>query len=266
MQALKTFLITFFSSVCVVLLSFLALYWSAGSSQKAVDATKNDIPVAKAEVEDSKTTLILADFDSSQLFVLLKLNAIGQKITVATIPADYYFAASDRTLSQSFEYAGMMQCVQDMCDEFGIKIDYHLVLNKENLDMLTASFSDITAAEIAPFVPQDFQLDTNAKSIKIKDMINFFEQNSPLLDNTEWQNFAAALTRVVVKNNISNIQNYTLTDIKNDFSYMLTNIGTQQAARLDRILSILSRTDTVFTHLALTDSSDAKQQIMSLFG
>ncbi|MBE6895168.1 MAG: hypothetical protein E7483_06180 [Ruminococcaceae bacterium] len=222
MQSVKTFFITFLSSVCVVLFSFLALYWSLAPASKSAGTAQNDIPIAKADSTDNKTTLVFADTDTQSIFMLVKLNAVDMQVTVTAIPADYHIGTANRTLNQSFEYAGIMQCVQDLSVQLDIVIDYHIYLEQEDIKKLSESFENTSTDSILS------------------------------LDNPQRLAFSAVQA---IKSNMTDIQDYVLNHIPKEFSYLSTNIGKTEAAKLNRILTILQRSQTEYKYTVLTDSN-----------
>lgn len=221
MQSVKTFLITFLSSVCIVLFSFGVLYWSAAAADRYTAANENDIPIAVADSSDNKTTLVFAATEENPVFLLIKLNAVDKKVSVTAIPTGFS-TASGRTLAESFEYAGIMQCVEDLSAQTDFTIDYHIVLNSDDIENLSSTFADINLPDIISS------------------------------GNPEYIAQAAA---AVIKNNIANIQNYTLADIPKEFSYLSTNIGKTEAAKLGRILTLLQRSQAEYT-FSVTAHSD----------
>lgn len=219
MKAIKTFLITFMSSVCVVFISFAALYWLITPSQQPAGTNQNNIPITGATGSDVGNALVFLQKDSDGIFLLLKLDAINSKVSATAISPDYYIPHCSRTVMQSFEYAGIMQCVQDLSQHLETDISWHLVLDKESLPLLAASF--IAEADAA--------FSADAESI-------------------------AALAADVIKINMSEIQSVLLPSIPKNFSWLHTNIGKTEAAHISRILTLLMQNSPKFTHSVLSSS------------
>ncbi len=218
MQSFKTFLTTFLASVSIVLVSFAALYWLITPSQQPAGTDKNNVPITKANSSDNKTTLVSFQNGTDSIFLLIKLNAVDSKAAVTAIPPDFYITHSGRTLSESFEYAGIMQCVQDLSQHLDVTIDYHLALDSDTLPLLNASFiTEETAAAV------------------------FSAEISSI----------AHLAAETIKNSLSELQTYVLPAIPKNFSYLYTNIGKTEATQLSRILTLLQRSNTEFTFSAL---------------
>lgn len=213
MQSLKVFLITFLSSVCIVMLSFAGLYWAITPSYQPADANKDNIPITKATSGDNKTALVFLQTKTDSSFFTIKLNAVDSLVSVTAYPADYYISHSGRTLLQSFEYAGIMQCVQDLSQQSDTTIDYHLVLDTDTLPLLEASF--ITEDVISALSTQNIQ---------------------QLADNI----------LQTIKDHTSEIQTTLLPAVSQNLSWLYTNIGKTEANAIDRILTLLMRSHTEY--------------------
>ena len=120
---------------------------------------------------------------------------------------------------QSFEYAGIMQCVQDLSQHLETDISWHLVLDSESLPLLKASFITETNSAFS----------ADAESI-------------------------AALAADTIKNNMPEIQSVLLPAIPQNFSWLHTNIGKTEAAHISRILTLLMQIIPRFTHSVLNNS------------
>ena len=213
MQNFKTFLVTFLFSLCIVLAGFGALYWLSAPSPQTAGTNQNNIPITKATVTDNKTTLVYLHSQTDSAFLLIKLNAINNTASVTAIPADYYISHRSRTLAQSFEYAGIMQCVQDLAEHLDTDINYHLDLDCERLSEFSVSFIDKEAVSNIPL--------TNLLSL-------------------------AELTVQTIKNNTTEIQSVLLPLIPANFSYLYTNIGKTEIAHISRILTLLVQNNADF--------------------
>lgn len=215
MQSVKTFFITFLSSVCIVLVSFAVLYWFITPSQQPAGAYQQGVPITNATSADNKTCLVSLQQEENQIFFIIKLNAVDRKVSVTAVPADYYISHSSRTLQDSFSYAGIMQCVQDISLQLDIPIDYHLVLVKDTLP-------DVTA-ELAADLP-----------------LSQFFSLSP--------DSAAALISDTIQTNLAEIQTVILPHICENLTWMHTNIGKTQATAIDRILTLLQRSGAEYMY------------------
>lgn len=221
MQNFKIFLVTFLSSVCIVMAGFGALYWLSAPSPQTAGTNQNNIPITKATVSDNKTTLVYLHSQADSAFLLIQLNAINNSASVTAIPADYYISHRSRTLAQSFEYAGIMQCVQDLSEHLDTDINYHLDLDCEKLPQFDLSFISAGTASDIPFT----------------DLLSL-----------------ASLTAQAIKDNISEIQSLFLPIIPANFSYLYTNMGKTEIAHISRILTLLVQNNADFDCTVLTNN------------
>ena len=82
MQAFKTFLTTFLSSVCIVFVCFGGLYWMITPSQQPAGTNQGNIPITRPTSADNKTTLVFLQKKDSSIFLLVKLNAVDGKVEI----------------------------------------------------------------------------------------------------------------------------------------------------------------------------------------
>ncbi|MBR2028107.1 MAG: hypothetical protein IKA10_03820 [Oscillospiraceae bacterium] len=221
MQTFKTFLITFLSSVCIVLVSFAALYHIAAPLPHTAGTQQGGVPITRATAADNKTTLVFLQNETDSIFLLVKLNAVDSAVTVTAVPPHFYLPLCSRTLLQSFEYAGIMQCVQDLSVQLDATIDFHLVLDSDSLPLIDISFlSKETTGSVSPADCKAF----------------------------------AGYTAQTIKNHMTEIQTATLPSLHKNLSFLYTNIGKAEAAQLDRILALLQRSEAEYSFDAISDS------------
>ena len=221
MQTFKTFLITFLSSVCIVFVCFGGLYWLITPSQKPTGTNQDNVPITRPTSADNKTTLVFLQKESGSIFLLVKLNAVDSKVEITAVPPRFYLPRADRTLLQSFEYAGIMQCVQDLSQHSDITIDYHLVLDSDSTPLIDTSFLN----------------EETAGSISLTDCEAF-----------------AGHTAQTIKGNMTGIQTVTLPSLHKNLSFLHTNIGKTEAAQLDRIFTLLQRSEVEYSFDVISDS------------
>ena len=223
MQYAKTFFITFLTSVLIVFICFVALYWIITPSQQYTGTQQDNIPMANAGSQDNKTTLFSLQDDNIHMFFIIKLNAVDKEISVTAVPSDYYISHSNRTLQDSYNYAGIMQCVEDLSRQLDIVTDYHLVLDSKTYSLLS---DKLTA-----------------------------ENSFPLFASLSPSEAAVYITEFI-RNNISEIQAMLLPQIPAELSYMHTNIGKPETARIDRILTLLQRSEISYICNSLAAHTD----------
>lgn len=263
MKQTKVFLTTFITAFSIMLCCFAAMYWLVvyPSPQSAANS-KEGVPVLNPDYNDSKTTLIVVDFDTADFFFLLKLNALQNKVSLVSIPSAFELSKSQRTVRESMEYAGVMQCVQDISNEFDISVDYHLLCDRVTLDSITASFSpvDIQAIDGIPQSVEEY-LFRGSPVVDITALINAAENSAAILDNEVGIKFLNLAVLQLIKSNMQNICDYALEDIKSNSSCLSTNMGAQDIQRVGRIINFLLREDASYEGLVLSDSEDAQEEI-----
>ena len=247
MQSFKVFFITFTTSLCIVMCGFAALYWVNTPSAQSVDSNHSGVPTGKAQSADNKTTLLCLQTDNNLLFFVIKLNAVDNMVTVAALPQQYYLSNPGRTLAQSFEYAGIMQCVQDLGRNLDIVIDYHLLLDSSSLPKFTADFEDI-AFDISSLSSLFPSLSGNS----LADITSFV---LGLTDNcnSEILQFTADIISHIIHIHSSVIINTTLELIPQKLGVLNTNIGKTEATQLKRIIFFLQQNNCHYNSFVLSD-------------
>lgn len=263
MRQTKAFLTTFIITFSIMLCCFAALYWVVGyTSPLSAGEGKSDVPILTPDYNDSKTTLIVMDTESADFFFILKLNALQNKVCLVSIPSSFYLSDAQRTISESMQYAGILQCVQDISTQFDITIDYHLLCDKTSLDKLLGSFSGLDIRSL-PDIPQSISsyLLKGSEYVDTATLVNALDMSAAVLDNAVGTEFLNLAGLILIKNNMQNICDYALDDIKECFSYLTTNIGTLDIDRLKRITDFLLNDSTIYDRIVLADTETAQSEI-----
>ncbi len=255
MRSLKIFLITFLTSVCLVLFSFTVLYRFSFPSLNPADANGENIPIAAPDSTDNKTILIFANGEKSGIFALLKLNAVDKKISFVTFPKDFIPPKSSRSLIESFEYAGIMQCVQDLSECFDISINHHMLIDSEILTAICRSFSPVSCNIISSPIPSNIQCFED-NSIGIDELAYIMDTQNELTEQE--LKFISEVCLKIIQNNLENIQNYALSDIIKNMSYLTTDIGKQEIGKLSRIISLFQRANPQFVFGVMPQNSTSE--------
>lgn len=264
MNSRRVFILSFTLTFSVMLCAFAAIYWSLGISPKqAADATKTDVPILKAGLDDSKTLLVCAKEQDTQFFLLIKFNALQNKVSVASIPSSLPLDKVGQTLSQSFDYAGMLQCVSDLKQQFDIAVDYHILCDYDGLGGIISSFSDFRLEELGESLPESVKniLLAGSESLDPKTIVNILKMAASTLDSEIGLEFLNNSALILLKNNLENLRDYGATDIKDNFSYLTTNLNVQALDKLHRILSLLCENEVSFERLVLSDEETATEQL-----
>ncbi len=263
MKQTKVFFATFFISFSIMLCCFTALYWIIGySSPQSVAENQTGVPILTPDYNDTKTTLIVMDTESADFFFLLKLNALQNKVSLVSVPSSFYLSASQRTMGESMNYAGIMQCVQDISRQFDISVDYHLMCDKTTIDKIMSSFSGLSTENLNG-IPQSVSsyLLKGSSYIDTTTLVNAVDMSAAVLDNPLGIEFLNLAALTLIENNMQNIYDYALSDTKENSSRMTTNISTQDIDRLRRIVNFLLQNQVQFDRLVLTEPVSAQEEI-----
>ena len=263
MQRTKAFFVTFTITFSVMLCCFMALYWIVDySAPLPAGENQSGVPILTPDYNDTKTTLLIFDTADTDFFLLLKLNALQKKVSLVSIPSDFYLSSSGRTLSESMGYAGPMQCVQDLSRQFDITVDYHLVCDKSSLSSVLSSFSALNTNLIdnIPKSVKEYLLNGN-NYIHTATLVNAVDTAASALDNPIGLEFINTAGLWLVQNNISAICDYALDSVKENTSYVTTNISTKDIDRLKRICTFLISDSTTYDRLVLQNNETAQSEI-----
>ncbi|MBR6519158.1 MAG: hypothetical protein IKT63_05750 [Oscillospiraceae bacterium] len=263
MKQAKAFFVTFFITTSLMVCGFTALYWiTAYSAPQSAAENKTSVPLLTPDYNDTKTALIVVEADSTPFFFLLKLNALQKKVSLVSIPSSFPLAASQRTMAESMSYAGIMQCVQDISEEFDISVDYHLLCDKTALERIVSSFGSLNIKNIdgIPASVKNYLL-KGSDYIDTAALVNAVYMSAAVLDNAVGLEFLNLAAMALIKANMQNICDYALGDLTENSSYLTTNINTREADRLRRIITFLLSADVQFDRLVLCDAATAQQEI-----
>lgn len=256
MKSFKVFIITFLSAFAVMCVGFAGVYLSISYSSKDAGTNQENVPVINVQPDDFKTALICLEGDKTDLFFLLNLNAIQEKTSFIVLPSDLYLEKSQKTLQENMDYAGILQCVQSVSEEYAIDIHYYLSCDGENLSDILYSFSDIQYSDVEGFMPQSAaNLIFNQKSsLDISSFISAVSANMQYLDNPLGHSFLANIGSLIIQQNMQAIYEDVFDSIKENFTAVQTNISTQDIDKLKRILTFLN-TKCDFYFAAVTEEN-----------
>ena len=214
---------------------------SIQGKSSAAGKTQQGVPINKPGVTDSKTILLQTGNDYP-FFTLIKFNAIEGETGIVTISRNYMMEKTQRTLSQSLEKAGIMQCVLDISEEFDITIDYFLQCSWQELALLIGELNDFGIDELGENLPESTKefLLKNAERIDAHTIINALEKSEAFLDNQIGLAFINESAYLLIKNNTDIMGKECGRILKNNYTKFNTNINSEDMKSLERILSFLS--------------------------
>ena len=262
----KIFFISFVASFLLMLAAYLALYWTMDITPHEINAKKSGIPIQKAGIDDSKTVLLCIQADKTEFFFLLKFNALQNKVNISCLSSQLMLKKADRTIDASYKYAGIMQCVYDIKNEYDIAVDYYAVCSEDTMAKIIASFKGFDVREVSDKLPQPIKslLTKGAEHLDANSLVNIIKGTGGLLDNNTGLTFLNECAYLLVKYNLENIAKYGLKDFKDNFSSINTNINAQALDKLNGIIELLLRNEVVYERDVITDSQIAGEQLDKL--
>ena len=251
MKTKYIFLTSFVLSFSVMTFAFLVYYQLnlVDLKKYPVDNNQKNVPILKAELADSKTLLLALDEGDNQYFTLIKFNAIQSKVSVAIVPQSLDLEIIGRTLGDSFEYAGIMQCVADLKLELGVPIDYYISLDCNSLSTMTSSLISGTFKGEIPSSLTEYFYDG---IVDIQTLISLITLDPTRLNNEEGYIFLEKLILSSIEMNLQNILDYIIDDIQTMSSQVFTNLNVQSFNRLKRIMTLLCQNPVIFQSNIIT--------------
>lgn len=265
MKKFKVFLSTFLSTIFLMGLCYFALYLSMQGKSALTGEEKQGVPIAKPGVNDSKT-IFLCIGEENPFFFIFKFNAIEGKISTVCISPDYIYKSTEKSITESFNKAGVMQCVYDTNNEFNINIDYFLQTSWKNLKYLTENFKEFDIYSIKDSIPNTVQefLVKDADKIDCNSLINAIEKVSISLTDTKGLNFLSQTADLIIKNNISNLSNATENTLKKNYNRFNTNINTEDMTTLNRIFQFLTAHGVEYYNETITPDNKNVEEIINI--
>lgn len=133
----------FWIGLGVGLAVLLPLYFlTAAFSLSRVKPTENPqsgVPILQPTADDRKTILIMTGETEPETFVLVRFDALENKIAVVSLPAQTVVLSSGvpRTLQQAVESAGPAQAVAALKETLKISVDHYIYCKPDQLVELT---------------------------------------------------------------------------------------------------------------------------------
>ncbi len=237
----KIFFKTFFITLAIMMACYGILYIAIDNDSYRADSPKTDVPVNKPTHKDSATVLISRGDNKRQFFFIIKFNGYQNNVSIITISPSYILPSKNTSLSQSIEKAGVMQCVLDIKEEFGINVDYYINCNWDGMRKLLENFTEFGIEELAgnlPPVIKGFLL-ANADMLDRDSMINAVEKAGVFLDNELGLGFINEGIYRLLKFNGENIHKYISRQLKSGYSSVQTNINSRDMKTFERVLGFI---------------------------
>lgn len=244
MNSRKTFFYSFLLSVFAAMGVFALVYITMSSSLET-DTPQQGVPMGRPGIEDSKTILLCIE-DDCPYFLLMKFNAIENRVGIAAISQG--FEISGISLGKRLESAGAMQCLMDLEAEYGIAIDYYLQCPWQQLSALVEDMDDIGIDSLGENLPQSIRnyLLKGADKLDGKSLVNAAEKAAGFMDNEIGLAFIVCSRKALIENNMEKLASCAGGEMKKNYSDYVTNINTQELKRMDRIINFLSAAHVTF--------------------
>lgn len=262
MSRRKAFFASFFVSMIVVLAGFGILYGLMGTGAKETDTPQKGVPVTRPGTEDSKT-LLLCVGDEHRYFFIFKFDALQNKIGIGAISPQYEFSAGG-SLADSLQKAGIMQCVLDLQEEFGIGIDYYLQCSWSQLGKITEELTEFGVEELGENLPLTVKnyLLKGAEMLDGKSLANAAAKAEAFLDNELGLAFMNETAWCTVKYNLENLSEQCGEAVKKNYSNLITNLNTEDLQKMERIMKFLAVSHLDYPREVIMKGDSRRQEKM----
>ncbi|MEG2500031.1 MAG: hypothetical protein RSA78_03085 [Oscillospiraceae bacterium] len=136
MSKIKGFFLGFFLTLAIIIPIYL-LFAALGlrSSALPIDGAKANVPMAKPVSEDAKTVLIISGKDNAETFVLLRLDALTNRICTVVLPENTVLLLDGQpiTLGKAAATCGPAQAVECIAATLDITINDYIMASPKTL-------------------------------------------------------------------------------------------------------------------------------------
>lgn len=264
MNGKKAFFTAFFTTLSLALICYAILYFAAAPSSQQTDTRKKGIPMATPGPQDSSTVFVSVGDDDGRFFFIVKFNGFQGNVSVVSVSPSYIYPAAQRTLEQSMEKAGIMQCVLDTKEEFGINIDYYINCSWNGMRKLLRDFSEFGIEELGKDLPPVIKgfLLKEAEKLDADSFINAAEKRNRFLDNEIGLAFLNEGAYLLLKYNGEKIPDCIGRQIKANYSSIDTNINTEALKGLERILGFIDPNIAEYRReIIISEEKEGKEKI-----
>lgn len=133
----KAFFIGLFATLALILPVYFvfALISFSGVGSVPTENKQSNIPVAKPAASDAKTVLIIEDTEEAALFVLVRFDALKNKIVTTTFLGKTIMLANGKgtTLLDALRFAGPAQVAECIKETLGITVNNYIMASPERL-------------------------------------------------------------------------------------------------------------------------------------
>lgn len=268
MKQRHVFFAAFFSSMAVVLCAFGLLYMVIDLRVSETDTPQNQVPMKMPGVEDSKTVFVAMGDEEAPYFFLFKFNAIQDKIGILGLSPSYEWEESGGTVQDSYDKAGVLQCITDIQEYLGINVDYYIQCSWQQLAQITGELEDFGIDEMSENLPvpiKNFLL-KNAENIDADTLINALDKAGGLLDNQLGLAFMNECAYLLIKHNLDSLCRGPGQTISDMYSRLDTNLNTRALERFENIIGFFQLSEPQFSRqIIVKGDSDGAQKAQEVF-
>ena len=268
MKQRHVFFAAFFSSMAVVLCAFGLLYMIIDLRVSETDTPQKQVPMKMPGVEDSKTVFVAVGDEESPYFFLFKFNAIQDKIGILGISPSYVWEETGISVQESYEKAGVLQCITDIQEQLDINVNYYIQCSWRQLAQILGGLEDVGIDEMSENLPVPVKnfLMKNAENIDADTLINALDKAGGLLDNQLGLAFMNECAYLLIKHNLDNLCRGPGQTISDLYSQLDTNLNTRALERFENIISFFQLSEPQFSRqIIVKGDSDAAQKAREVF-
>ncbi len=268
MTGRKAFFITFVTTLSFMLAAFGVLYLMLERDIIETDTPQPGVAVAQPGVRDTKNLFIAAGDKECSFFYIIRFNAPQSKISVVSVSPSYVYPSTGRSLAQSMDKAGVLQCVMDTKEEFGIEIDNYLCCSWDEMRTILKDFQDFGIEHLGGSLPRSVQklLLKSAEKLDADSLINAVEKRGKFLDNELGLAFLNECAYMLIYANGENLYNYAGQRLKECYSLLDTNINTETLKDYQRIIRFLDPAVTEYVReVVVAGDNQAEEKISRAF-
>ncbi len=268
MTGRKAFFITFVTTLSIMLAAFGVLYLMLDRNIIETDTPQPGVAVLQPGVRDTRNLFLCVGSEDCSFFYIIRFNAPQSKISVVSVSPSYIYPSTGRNLTESMEKAGILQCVMDTKNEFGIEIDNYLYCSWDDMRNILQDFQDFGIAYLGENLPYAIQklLLKSAEMLDADSLINAVEKRGKFLDNELGLAFLNECAYLLIYVNGENLHDYAGRRLKEFYSLLDTNINTESLKDYQRIINFLDPAVTEYIReVIIAEDNQAEEKINRAF-
>ncbi|MBQ8604516.1 MAG: hypothetical protein IJ410_06715 [Oscillospiraceae bacterium] len=268
MTGRKAFFITFVTTLSLMMTAYGLLYLVVDHRVTETDTPQQGIAVAQPGVHDTRNLMVCVGDEDCRFFFVFRFNAPQSKISVVSISPSYKYSSTGHSLDTSMEKAGILQCVMDTKQEFGIEIDNYLCCSWEEMRTIIQDFTDFGIDQLGENLPLPIKklLLKSAEKLDSDSLINALEKRNAFLDNELGLAFLNECAYLLLYANGENLDEYAGKRLKDCYSLLDTNINTRSLKDYRRIVRFLDPAVTEYVReVIIAGDTDAAAKASRAF-